>query len=85
MSVQGVCRTALDKWNLCKVIAMHRLGAVLVAEASVVIAASAPHRKEAIEACHWIINELKAVVPIWKKEFFQDGSVWKENTESRMV
>eukprot|EP00892_Ulva_mutabilis_P002382 jgi/Ulvmu1/12144/UM085_0008.1 len=56
-----------------------------VTEASVVIAASAPHRQAAIEACHWIIDELKAVVPIWKKEFFCDGSVWKENAESRLV
>lgn len=37
------------------------------------------------QACHWVIDELKATVPIWKKEFFADGSVWKENAEFRPV
>ena len=39
--------------------------------------------KEALEACHWAIDELKATVPIWKKEFFEGGEVWKENAEQR--
>ncbi len=37
----------------------------------------------ALQATHWAIDELKATVPVWKKEFFEDGSVWKENEESR--
>ena len=37
------------------------------------------------QVCHWAIDELKATVPIWKKEYFADGSVWKENAESRVV
>ena len=85
MCVQDVCKRAIEKWSLCKAIAMHRLGNVCVAEASVVIVASSPHRKAAIEACHWIIDELKASVPIWKKEFFTDGSSWKENAEWRAL
>jgi molybdopterin synthase catalytic subunit len=39
----------------------------------------------ALQAAHWAIDELKATVPIWKKEFFEDGSVWKENAESRRL
>lgn len=39
----------------------------------------------ALQAVHWAIDELKATVPIWKKEFFEDGSVWKENAESRRL
>jgi hypothetical protein len=35
------------------------------------------------QACHWLIDELKAKVPIWKKEFFEGGEVWKENAEAR--
>lgn len=37
------------------------------------------------QACHWVIDELKATTPIWKKEHFEDGSVWKENAESRAL
>ena len=38
-----------------------------------------------MQACHWAIDELKATVPIWKKEFFEGGEVWKENEESRRL
>jgi molybdopterin synthase catalytic subunit len=38
-----------------------------------------------LQACHWAIDELKATVPIWKKEFFEGGEVWKENEESRRL
>eukprot|EP00793_Prasinoderma_coloniale_P001018 PRCOL_00006009-RA len=60
-----------------------KLGVVPVSEASVIIALSSAHRKEGIEALHWAIDELKARVPIWKKECYEDGSVWKENAEQR--
>ena len=59
----------------------HRVGRVEIGEASVVVAVSAPHRREAIAACAYAIDRLKAILPIWKKEVFEDGSVWKENTE----
>jgi molybdopterin synthase catalytic subunit len=54
-------------------------------EASVAIAVSAAHRKEAFEACRYAIDELKKRVPIWKKEIFEDGEVWVENVESKTV
>ena len=53
--------------------------------ASVHIAGSSAHRHPAIQACHWAIDTLKATVPIWKKEYFADGSTWKENEESRLL
>ena len=53
-----------------------------IGEASVIIAASSVHRKEAIQAVEYGINTLKATVPIWKKEVYADGAVWKENAES---
>ena len=56
----------------------HRVGRLEIGEASVVIAASAPHRKPAFEAALETINRLKREVPIWKKEFFADGAVWVE-------
>lgn len=55
---------------------VHRLGRLEIGEASVVIVATAPHRKPAFEAAFEAINRLKKEVPIWKKEFFADGAVW---------
>jgi molybdopterin synthase catalytic subunit len=57
---------------------VHRTGRTEIGETSVVISVSAPHRRAAFEACEWAIHELKRTVPIWKKEFFEDGSVWVE-------
>ncbi len=55
---------------------VHRLGRLEIGEASVVIVATAPHRKPAFDAALEGINRLKREVPIWKKEFFADGAVW---------
>jgi MoaE-MoaD fusion protein len=55
---------------------VHRTGRLEIGETSVVIAASAPHRKAAFEACEWAIRELKRTVPIWKKEVYEDGETW---------
>jgi molybdopterin synthase catalytic subunit len=54
----------------------HRVGVLPPGELAVVIAAAAPHRDEAFKACRHAIERLKAEVPIWKKELFQDGEVW---------
>ena len=56
-----------------------------MADASVGIAVSAPHRKEAFEACRYAIDELKRKVPIWKREVFEDGAMWVENIDARMM
>jgi molybdopterin synthase catalytic subunit len=73
------------RWNIQKISIVHRIGVVPVMEASVAIAVSAAHRKEAFEACRYAIDELKKRVPIWKKEIFEDGEVWVENVESKTV
>ncbi len=57
---------------------VHRTGRLEIGETSVVISISAPHRRAAFEACEWAIKELKRTVPIWKKEFYEDGEVWVE-------
>jgi molybdopterin synthase catalytic subunit len=57
----------------------HRLGRVDIGEASVVVAVSAPHRAEALAACAFGIDLLKRELPVWKKEFLEGGSVWREN------
>ena len=73
------------RWSVQKISMVHRIGVVPVMEASVAIAVSAAHRKEAFEACRYAIDELKKRVPIWKKEIFEDGEVWVENVESKTV
>ena len=55
---------------------VHRTGRLEIGETSVVIAASAPHRQAAFQACEWTIKELKRTVPIWKKEVFENGEEW---------
>src|ERR1700690_4106033 len=71
------------RWDIHNISIVHRIGVVPVMEASVAIAVSAAHRKEAFEACRYAIDELKKRVPIWKKEIFEDGEVWVENVESK--
>jgi molybdopterin synthase catalytic subunit len=67
-----------EKFEIAHIGIVHRTGRVNIGETSVVIAVSAPHRRAAFEACEWAIRELKRTVPIWKKEFFEDGEVWVE-------
>jgi molybdopterin synthase catalytic subunit len=55
---------------------VHRLGRLEIGETSVLIAVAAAHRGAAFEACRWIIDTLKKTVPIWKKEYFEDGTAW---------
>ncbi len=69
---------AHEKFEIAHIGIVHRTGRLEIGETSVVIAASAPHRRAAFEACEWAIRELKRTVPIWKKEFFEDGEVWVE-------
>lgn len=79
----AVCAEARASWPLLRLAVAHRLGTVGVGEASVFVAASAVHRAEAMEACRYVIDEVKASVPIWKKEVYENGEVWKENREFR--
>jgi molybdopterin synthase catalytic subunit len=58
------------------VLLFHRLGRVEVGEAAVIAGISSTHRKEAFEACAMLMDRLKQTVPIWKKEFTEDGAVW---------
>ena len=64
------------RWPVERVAIAHRIGVVPIGEASVVIAVSAGHRLAAFEACHFAIDRLKQVVPIWKKEHFEGGEIW---------
>ncbi len=75
--MKEIGETVHQRWPGVKRVAMlHRTGRLGIGEASVAIAVSAAHRREAIEACHFAIDRLKETVPIWKKEHFRGGAVW---------
>jgi molybdopterin synthase catalytic subunit len=67
-----------EKFVIHRVAMVHRLGRLEIGETSVFIAVSAPHRGAAFDACRYAIDTLKHTVPIWKKEYFEDGAVWAD-------
>ncbi|HKJ32143.1 MAG TPA: molybdenum cofactor biosynthesis protein MoaE [Balneolales bacterium] len=69
-------KTAKEKWDIDKVVILHVEGEKKIGEPVVVIGVSSAHRQASFEACHFLIDELKKKVPIWKKEFYEDESVW---------
>jgi molybdopterin converting factor subunit 1 len=71
-------REVHERWPINRVGIIHRLGRIEVSESSVVICVTSAHRRVAFEACHYAIDRLKKIVPIWKKEYFEDGAVWVE-------
>ncbi len=68
--------------ELVGVCVIHRLGVVMPTESSIFVLCTSVHRKDALEGVAWLMDEIKATVPIWKKEIYSDGSSWKENAES---
>ncbi len=56
----------------------HRVGTLEIGETSLLVAVSSPHRKDAFEACHWAVDRIKEVVPVWKKEHWAGGAAWVE-------
>lgn len=71
-----LAQKAREQWPLHGVIIVHRLGTVFPGETAVLIGVSSTHRKEAFDACEWLIDQLKLSVPIWKKEYTEDGEIW---------
>ena len=81
--IRVIIQKARARWSLRHVAVAHRIGVVPTAESSVEIAISSTHRAEALAACDFAINALKAHVPIWKKEVYDgEAPAWKENKES---
>ncbi|THG15661.1 hypothetical protein TEA_011577 [Camellia sinensis var. sinensis] len=78
---KSICSSACSSWNLHSIAVPHRLSPVPVGHTSIFIAVSAVHRTEALNACKFLIDEIKASVPIWKREVYVNGEVWKENSE----
>ncbi len=76
LEIQKIINHIYNTYAVKKVIIHHRVGMLTVGEIPVVIAVSAAHRAAAFDACRYAIDTLKQRVPIWKKEYFEDGSVW---------
>ncbi|WP_158829499.1 molybdenum cofactor biosynthesis protein MoaE [Mucilaginibacter lacusdianchii] len=74
--MQHVANAAQSKWPLCKLVMIHAVGAKSPGDPVVVVGVSSAHRDASFEACRFLIDELKKTVPIWKKEFYEDNSVW---------
>jgi molybdopterin synthase catalytic subunit len=74
--LEKIGAAAKARWPIHAIAIVHRIGVVPIGEASVAIAVSAGHRVAAFEACHFAIDVLKEVVPIWKKEHFEGGEIW---------
>ncbi|MGH3157739.1 MAG: molybdenum cofactor biosynthesis protein MoaE [Streptosporangiaceae bacterium] len=77
-SAAGELRRVAEKvaadFPVCGLAAVHRVGDLAIGDLAVVVAVSCPHRAEAIEACHALIDEIKASIPVWKHQHFEDGS-----------
>ena len=76
--MEQLATEALARFAIRDVRIVHRLGRLQIGESSVYIAVSSAHRAAAFDACRWLIDTLKQTVPIWKKEYFEDGAVWAD-------
>src|SRR5271166_4004008 len=73
-----LAQQAIARFEVRDVRIVHRLGRLQIGETSVYIAVASAHRAAAFDACRWLIDTLKTTVPIWKKEFFEDGATWAD-------
>jgi MoaE-MoaD fusion protein len=76
--MESLAQQALSQFPIRDVALVHRLGRLQIGETSVAIVVASAHRTAAFEACRWLIDTLKRTVPIWKKEYFEDGAVWAD-------
>ena len=76
--MKELAKQAHERWDIEKIVMIHRKGILQIGDVAVVIAVSTPHRVASFEACQWLIDTLKTVVPIWKKEIYESGEEWLE-------
>jgi molybdopterin synthase catalytic subunit len=76
--MERLAQSALEQFKIRDVRLVHRLGRLEIGETSVLVAVASAHRGAAFEACRWLIDTLKKTVPMWKKEYFEDGAVWAD-------
>ncbi len=76
--LREVADEARARWPVIEVAIAHRTGRLEIGETSMVVAVSSAHRHDAFAACHHIVDRIKEVVPIWKKEVWEGGEAWIE-------
>ncbi|HEX3107120.1 MAG TPA: molybdenum cofactor biosynthesis protein MoaE [Terriglobales bacterium] len=76
--MESLVTRALDQFQIRDAAIIHRLGRIEIGETSVLIIVASAHRAAAFDACRWLIDTLKRTVPIWKKEYFDDGAFWSD-------
>ena len=76
--LREVAEEVLARWPITDVAIAHRTGRVEIGEASLLVVVSSPHRREAFAACRHIVDRIKQVAPIWKKEVWEGGEAWVE-------
>jgi molybdopterin converting factor subunit 1 len=76
--MEEIRREVMEKWPVDHIGIIHRVGRLEIGETSVAIVVTSAHRAAAFEACRHAIDRLKQIVPIWKKEYFEDGAVWAD-------
>jgi len=76
--MEALAGQSLKQFQIRDVALVHRLGRLEIGETSVLVAVASAHRAAAFDACRWLIDTLKRTVPIWKKEYFEDGAVWAD-------
>jgi molybdopterin synthase catalytic subunit len=76
--LREVAEEARSRWPITEVAIAHRTGRLEIGETSLLIAVSSPHRHDAFAACHHIVDRIKEIVPIWKKEVWEGGEAWIE-------
>jgi molybdopterin synthase catalytic subunit len=77
--LEDIRRDALQKFGVNHIAIFHRVGVLEVSDNIVLIAVGGAHRDESFKACRFVLEELKAKAPLWKKEFTTDGSYWVED------
>jgi molybdopterin synthase catalytic subunit len=80
--MRELAEEAKERFGLEDCAVLHRTGRLEIGEASLLIAVSCGHRAASFEAGHWLVNEVKKKVPVWKKEVWEDGEAWIEGPES---
>jgi len=76
--MNGLIEQALARFPVREVVLVHRIGRLEIGATSVLVVVASAHRGAAFDACRWLIDTLKRTVPIWKKEYFEDGAVWAD-------
>ena len=81
-TMRELAEEAVERFDLTDSAVLHRTGRLEIGETSLLVAVSAGHRAATFEAGHWLVNEVKRRVPVWKKEVWADGEEWIEGPES---